>query len=66
MRVFATALETLRLTELNLARTEIRDSGAHALAQGLRSWNPPVHTLYLSGNHIAGDGAQHILEPRRH
>ena len=57
MRVFATALETLRLTELNLARTEIRDSGAHALAQGLRSWNPPVHTLYLSGNHIAGDGA---------
>jgi Ran GTPase-activating protein (RanGAP) involved in mRNA processing and transport len=32
--------------------------GACALAQALSSCRPPIHTLYLSGNHIAEKGAE--------
>jgi Ran GTPase-activating protein (RanGAP) involved in mRNA processing and transport len=57
VHLLAASLETLQLTYLNLARTEMTDAGACSLAQAVATGRPPIHTLCLSGNRVAAGGA---------
>ena len=57
VRLLASSFETLQLTYLNLARTEMTDAGACSLAATLNAGRPPIHTLCLSGNMVAAKGA---------